>query len=106
MRITAIIPAYNEESTIGEVVKITNQNSMVEEVIVISDGSTDRTGKVAKQYGAKVIELEENIGKGGAMLIGAVNSDADILLFLDADLIGLTTGHIDNLLLQIGRAHV
>lgn len=101
MKITAVIPAYNEESTIGEVVRITNQNTMVEEVIVISDGSTDNTGKVAKQNGAKVIELEQNIGKGGAMLIGAMNSTADILLFLDADLIGLTTVHIDNLLLPI-----
>lgn len=101
MRITAVIPAYNEELTIGEVVRVTTQNPKVNEVIVISDGSLDKTADIARLNGARVIKLNENIGKGGAMLIGAMEATGDILLFLDADLIGLTSRHIDKLLLPL-----
>ncbi len=54
MKTIAIIPAYNEESTIGDVIKATAR--FVDEILVISDGSTDDTSDVAKKVGATVID--------------------------------------------------
>ncbi len=98
MNIVAIIPAYNEEKTIGEVVQMVCSVPLIKKVIVVSDGSTDNTALIAKKNGAKVINLKKNLGKGGAMCAGVNNSKEDILLFLDADLIGLKKEHIINLL--------
>lgn len=97
-RIVAIIPAYNEEQTLGEVISVVKKVALIDETIVISDGSTDKTADVARQNGATVIELEDNRGKGGAMKVGIDTADADIFLFLDADLIGLEVQHVELLL--------
>jgi len=94
-KITAIVPAYNEEGTVGEVVKILASSPLVGEVIVVSDGSEDKTADVARAAGARVIELPFNHGKGGAMGHGAVNTDAEIIAFFDADLFGLRPEHIE-----------
>lgn len=98
MKTVCIIPAYNEEKTIGEVVKVVGQVEAVSNIIVVSDGSTDNTAKVAEENGAHTIHYEENRGKGAAMKTGIELSDADVLLFLDADLIGLKKEHIESLL--------
>ncbi|ACB85021.1 glycosyltransferase family 2 protein [Natranaerobius thermophilus JW/NM-WN-LF] len=97
----AIIPAYNEESTIGNVLSVLNNSRVIDQTVVVSDGSTDNTVQVSREFGANVIELEENVGKGGAMKAGLDNITADIILFLDADLIGLTSIHIEALLLPV-----
>jgi len=98
MKVAAIIPAYNEERTVAQVIKIVDQVDLVDEIIVVSDGSTDTTASVALNQGATVIELEQNIGKGGAMVAGMARTKADVILFLDADLIGLTQQHVYDLL--------
>lgn len=98
MRVVAIIPAYNEETTLGQVIDVVRAVSEVSEVIVISDGSTDGTARVARAHGAHCIELHENVGKGGALKAGIDRADADVYLFLDADLVGLTAGHVKRLL--------
>ena len=97
-RVTVIVPAYNEEARIGAVLKSVVKSPLVSNVIVVSDGSTDRTADVAAQFGVKTEVLTVNEGKGGAMLRGAIcATDADILVFLDADLIGLLPSHIEAL---------
>ncbi|PRX33630.1 glycosyl transferase family 2 [Orenia metallireducens] len=101
MKITAVIPAYNEEKTIKEVATIVNRHRLVDEVIVVSDGSTDNTVKIATKIGVKVIDLTTNKGKGAAMKAGVEQSQADIILFLDADLLGLKEEHIDKLLIPV-----
>lgn len=101
MRIAAIIPAYNEEKTVGNIVQTIGAVDIIEEVIVVSDGSGDNTALNARKAGAKVIELVNNLGKGGAMLKGVESTEAEIVLFLDADLIGLTPNHILKLLTPI-----
>lgn len=62
MKTIAIIPAYNEKSTIGDVIKATSR--FVDEILVISDGSTDSTIDVAKKAGATVIDNIVNRGLG------------------------------------------
>lgn len=99
--VTAIIPAYNEAHTIGDVVSVVRSCSFVNEVIVVSDGSTDETSSIAKEAGAIVIDLEQNVGKGKAMIEGFQHTNAEVIIFLDADLIGLTTKHAEQLVRSV-----
>ncbi len=104
MNTAAIVPAYNEEKTIGAVIDVLTGCSLIDQVIVVSDGSTDRTVRVALGFeNIEVIELLENRGKGGAIKAGMDHTDAKVLLFLDADLIGLKQAHITALLQPVLR---
>jgi glycosyltransferase involved in cell wall biosynthesis len=92
--VSAIIPAYNEEKTIGEIVAVLKTSPLIKEVIVIDDGSEDGTAKKALEKGAQVIRLPKNRGKGEALAEGIRRAKEEILLFLDADLTGLRKKHI------------
>lgn len=84
--ILAIIPAFNEEITIGTVVLRTRAH--VHKVIVIDDGSTDKTGHVARLAGAEVINIPKNSGKANALLTGlhlARDIGCSAVVLLDAD---------------------
>lgn len=100
-RVAAIVPAYNEEETVAEVVDVLCSTPAVQEVIVVSDGSTDNTKAEAKRAGAHVVELPTQHGKGGAMLHGVAHTDASVLLFCDADLFHLTQKHVEDMLLPV-----
>ncbi len=97
MKSSAIIPALNEELTIASVVDALKLAPSVGQVIVVSDGSTDHTAQVARDAGAEVIELVQNLGKGGAMREGVKLARHDTLVFVDGDLIGLTPVHVQQL---------
>jgi len=99
--VTVIIPAYNEEKTIGEVIRVVKEVDLIDNIIVVSDGSKDRTAEIAKTYGVEVIELIDNVGKGGAIKEGVDQSQGEIFLFLDADLIGLKPYHVTNLIMPV-----
>lgn len=94
MTISAMIPAFNEEKTIGDVLSILKSCKNIDEIIVINDGSEDKTSDIAKMHGVNVIDLKHNVGKGGAICKGLEVSKGDIILILDADLIGLKHNHI------------
>lgn len=98
MQVSVIIPAYNEEKTIANVIMPIKKVPAVAEIIVVSDGSVDGTAEVAKEAGATVIVSEINRGKGGAMMLGVEYASQEVILFLDADLIGLTPTHIEQLI--------
>ncbi len=84
IKITAIIPAYNEEKTIGSVVLGTRQRVL--RVIVVDDGSQDKTAEIAKLAGAKVLVHPQNQGKGAALKTGfQAARDSDIIVTLDSD---------------------
>lgn len=99
-RATAIIPAYNEERTIGRVIEVAERANLVDEIIVVDNGSTDATGEVAAQHGAHVVDHPEG-GKGHAMAAGVEATDTDVIVFLDADLIGLRPDHVDRLVAAV-----
>lgn len=99
VRVAAIVPALNEEERIGHVLRAIAASELVDEVIAVSDGSSDRTAVRAREVdGVRVLELETRRGKAGAMHAGASLSSAPVLVFLDADLIGLEGRHVDAIL--------
>jgi hypothetical protein len=84
VRVCAIIPALNEESAIGRVVAEVPR-SVVDEIIVVDNGSADATAEVARSAGARVVAARER-GYGAACMAGvAAAPDADIYVFLDGD---------------------
>jgi len=84
MKISVVIPAFNEEQAIGEVVRAVPADR-VHEVIVVDNGSTDDTARQASSAGARVIQ-EPRPGYGSACLTGAkAAAGADIIVFLDGD---------------------
>ena len=83
-RISIIIPAYNEESSIGLVLDALPQEKL-HEIIVVDNGSTDATARVAHEHGARVVK-EPRKGYGSACLKGIDELDApDIVVFIDGD---------------------
>lgn len=81
-----IIPAYNEEERILDTIAAVKTIADVAEIIVVNDGSNDATSQRARSAGVSVLDLQANRGKGGAMNAAVENIDADIVVFLDADL--------------------
>jgi glycosyltransferase involved in cell wall biosynthesis len=84
--VTVILPAFNEEISIGSVVLLTKYYA--DSVIVVDDGSSDRTAEIARKAGAEVIVHEVNKGKGAALKTGfeaANDMGADIIVTMDSD---------------------
>jgi glycosyltransferase involved in cell wall biosynthesis len=89
-RASAIIAAYNEQDTIVDVIRAVEGHPLVDEIIVVDDGSKDATSERARTTSAHVITLEQNQGKAGAMSAGVRVARNETILFLDADILGLT----------------
>ena len=88
MKISVIIPVYNASLTLKECLdSVIESNYKNFEVIVVSDFSSDNSIEIAKNYKCKIIELDENKGPAFARNKGAEESQGDILLFLDSDVI-------------------
>lgn len=97
-----IFPAKNEEDIIEHVIRTAKKSRHSPEVIVVDAYSSDATVSKARKAGAKVIQQENKLfpGKGVTMKNGimeSINSDAEIVLFLDADIKNLTPEWIDKL---------
>lgn len=101
--VTAVIPAFNEADHIGQVLHVLSQVDVLEQIIVVDDGSQDATAEqVAKaalcDSRIELISQKHNGGKGRALLAGAKRAAHDLLLFLDADLMDLQPHHIPSLI--------
>jgi len=83
--VCVIIPAFDEEDSIGRVVSKTKELYPSLPVLVIDDGSKDKTGEIAKLRGAEVIRHPYNKGNGAAIKTGIRNANTDIIIILDAD---------------------
>jgi glycosyltransferase involved in cell wall biosynthesis len=94
--IDVVMPARNEAPTVATNVSAALGCTHVREVIVVDDGSTDGTGDRAREAGAKVVAVDGSSGsKARAMAVGVAATDADSILFVDADCTGLTSAHLD-----------
>jgi glycosyltransferase involved in cell wall biosynthesis len=86
MNISAIIPVYNGEPWLAEAIaSIVRQSRPVDELIVVDDGSTDNSAEIARQTGARTIQLEKNSGEGAARNAGISAANGDLIAWLDAD---------------------
>jgi glycosyltransferase involved in cell wall biosynthesis len=85
VRVSFLIPAFNEEATIGEVLERIASLGLDTQVIVVDDGSRDRTAEIAEQHGATVIR-QANAGKGAAIRAAIDAMDGDIAVIQDADM--------------------
>lgn len=90
MKVSVIIPAYNEIKTVEEIVRRVQATGIPEEIVIVDDGSTDGTRDVLKQLdgigNVRVILRERNQGKGAAVMDGIRAAIGEVLLIQDADL--------------------
>lgn len=86
MKTTIIIPTYNEEKTIGLILKATTELELDKEIIVVDDGSTDNTYLIAKQWDDVHVIHQNNGGKGSAIRTALKFATGDIIAIQDADL--------------------
>lgn len=105
IKTSCIVPAFNEEGRINKVISAlvkAKKAGLINEIIVVSDGSKDQTADEAKKAGADVVlDLQKNIGKAGAMIEGFKAATGEIFLMIDADLVNLTASHIELLIKSI-----
>lgn len=90
MKLSIIIPVYNEERTIRQILNKVAQvrlpNSINKEIIVVSDGSTDNTDRILSAIkNIRFLRHEKNIGKGAAIRTGLKNATGDLIIIQDAD---------------------
>ncbi|BBO73272.1 glycosyl transferase [Desulfosarcina widdelii] len=83
--VSIVIPAYNESNNIGNVISEIKKLHLDAEIIVVDDGSTDDTAKVAQNAGAIVYSHPYNIGNGAAVKTGIRMAKGEILVFMDGD---------------------
>ena len=98
--ITVIIPALNEETTVGKVVALVKKSSLVTEVLVVDDKSMDNTVDEARKEGATVI-TSTRLGKGTSMKDGILVAKNELIVFLDADIITYPDNIIEELTLPL-----
>jgi len=102
-RVSVIIPAYNEQKWLKKTVSSVLKSGFPSELIVVDDGSTDKTPRILQSFGAKIklITHPQNKGKGAAIASGIKNASGEIIIFLDAHLLGLNREHLISLVLPL-----
>src|SRR5688500_5523951 len=87
MKVSVIIPVYNEEKYVSDCLDSLLEQTQTLEIIVIDDGSTDKTPEILDRYIKKIKILKQNhLGPAVARNLGAKQSSGDILVFADADM--------------------
>ena len=108
IQISAIVPVYNEEKTVANVIKVLLQNKSIDEVIVVNDGSSDNTPEILKTFAKKIvlINFKKNQGKGMALTKGIAKAKGKIVAFFDADTINLSNKYIKKILQPMSNPQV
>lgn len=90
MRVSVIIPVFNELATIKEIVKRVQKTGVANEIVIVDDGSTDGTrnvlARMKSESQVKIVLHEKNTGKGSAVRTGIQNTRGDVIIIQDADL--------------------
>ena len=110
--VCVVVPAFNEAARIGVVLDTLCKAPTVDQIVVVDDGSRDGTAAVVNEHAGKangkirLVTHPTNLGKGAAMRAGAEATDAPVIVFFDADLIGLKPEHVEDVIRPVatGRA--
>jgi glycosyltransferase involved in cell wall biosynthesis len=106
-QISCIIPAYNEAARIQSVLKAVVNHPLIDEVIVVDDGSQDATRDILKnQTGITAVLLDKNQGKSNAIVQGLLRAKHELILMIDADLIGLEPDDLTALITPVTSGRV
>ena len=103
-KISVLIAAYNEEKRVGNVLRDVLKYPRISEIVVVDDGSVDKTSEVVnsiKNERINLITLKKNGGKAGAIKVGMKRVKGDYVLLLDADLLNITKRDLDALILPV-----
>ena len=97
---SAIVPVFDEETTVKKVVEALLASNLIDEVICVNDGSSDDSLAILETFGEQItlIDLKQNQGKGNALAAGIRAAQYEIVAFFDADLANLSHGYIETLL--------
>lgn len=95
-RVSAIVPVYNERSTVAGVVATLGSSSLIDQIVCVDDGSTDGSAQVLESFDGRIelVRLAANRGKGAAMAEGLERAVHPIVAFFDADLVNLTADQV------------
>jgi glycosyltransferase involved in cell wall biosynthesis len=89
MMLSVVIPAYNEEARLRKfvpgIIEYLRSRNLEFEIVVVNDGSRDGTAQAARELGVRLIDLQPNRGKGGAVKAGMLAAEGRYVLFTDAD---------------------
>ncbi|MEX0887914.1 MAG: glycosyltransferase family 2 protein [Patescibacteria group bacterium] len=98
--VSAVVPVFEEEKTIAGVITALLSSPLLDEVIVVNDGSSDSSPEIIKSFEPRIkfINLRKNRGKGFALAKGIRKAQGEIVTFWDADNIGLGESHVRSLL--------
>ncbi|MDR0912632.1 MAG: glycosyltransferase [Methanobrevibacter sp.] len=99
--VSVVIPAFNEEKNISKVISVLMEINYIDEIIVVDDGSHDKTSQIARESGAILIQHHYNQGKGAALQTGFKNSKGDIIAFLDGDISNINCEMVDKIIQPI-----
>lgn len=97
MTIDVVIPAHNEEALLGKTLAALSLIDEISSIIVVDDGSTDRTPEIARSHSATLISLVRNQGKSAALMAGVQAAKSEFILMVDADL-GESAGEVTKLI--------
>lgn len=99
VKISCIVPVYNEAKRVMDVLKVLIGHELVDEVIVVNDGSTDNSEEVLRGVnGVDVVSYKGNKGKTHALKVGFERAKNDWVMTIDSDLLGLTVGAVTALI--------
>jgi len=85
VKISVVLPAKNESGAIGDTIKKIQALNLIDEILVVNDGSADQTKQISESAGAKVITHPYSKGNGAAIKTGARTATGDVIIFMDAD---------------------
>lgn len=95
IKVSCVVPVYNERSRVPGVLGALKNHPLIDEVIVVNDGSTDGSAEVLRKVkGINLISYEKNRGKSYAVMLGIKAAKNDLILTIDSDLQGLSAGDI------------
>lgn len=107
MKVTCILPVYNEAATVAKVIETLLTYEPIKELLIVDDGSTDGTSEIIEQFAlqkkCRILSTSQNRGKGWAVWLGLKEAKHNLVLLCDSDLTNLQHRHLDEMLTTLKK---